>query len=136
MAILLAPIAIDLDASAYLASLEELRLLASSLPEGVRKFLVGVFNTSDQSSQLGTIEQHGLPALGAGELRVCLKPSDRFLMLVAALRAGDCDLAAVKKIFGHGSSSVGCLDNSNEDRAPGESQSSSGGHRYNLDGTS
>jgi hypothetical protein len=125
---MLAPIAINLDGSAFLAALEELRLLASSLPEGVREFLVGVFDTSDLSSELGTIEPDGLPALGAGELRVCLKPSDRFLVLVAALRAGDCDLSAVEKIFGHGSGSVGCLDNSNEDRAPGESQGSSGGH--------
>jgi hypothetical protein len=129
MTVLLAPITINLDGSAFLAALEELGSLASSLPEGVREFLVGLFDTSDLPSQLSNIEQHGLPALGAGELRVCLKPSDRFLVLMAALRAGDCDLAAVEKIFGHGSSSVGCLDNSNEDRAPGESQGSSGGHR-------
>jgi hypothetical protein len=114
MTVLLAPIAINLDGSAFLAALEELRSLAPSLPEGIREFLVGIFDTSDLSSELGTIEPHGLPALGAGELRVCLNPSDRFLMLMAALRVGDCDLGAVEKIFGHGSGSVGCLDNSNE----------------------
>jgi hypothetical protein len=94
MAILPAPIAINLDGSAFLAALEELRLIASSLPEGFREFLVGVFDTSDLSSELGTIEPDELPTLGAGELRVCLKPSDRFLVLMAALRAGDCDLDA------------------------------------------
>jgi hypothetical protein len=129
MTVLLAPVAINLDGSAYLTVLEELGSLAPSLPEGVREFLVGVFDTPDLSTQLGAIEPDGLPALGAGELRVCLKPSDRFLMLMAALRAGDCDLAAVEKIIRHNSGSVGCLDNANEDRAPGEPCDSPGGHR-------
>ena len=111
MTVLLAPIALDLDGTAYLAALEELRSLARSLPEGIREFVVGIFDTPDPSSQLCTIEQDGLLALGARELRIRLKPSDRFLLLMAAVRAGNCDLAVVEKIFGYG-------------------------HRYNLDGTS
>ena len=101
MAILLAPIAINLDASAYLAALEDLRLLSPSLPKDVGEFLVGVFDTPDLSAHLGSVEQDDLPAFGASELRVHLKPSDRFLMLLSAVRAGDCDLGDIENILGH-----------------------------------
>jgi hypothetical protein len=87
MAVLLAPIAINLDGSAFLAALEKLRLLA--LPKDVGEFLVGVFDTPDLSAHLGSVEQDDLPAFGASELRVHLKPSDRFLMLLSAVRAGE-----------------------------------------------
>jgi hypothetical protein len=121
-----ASISLDLDGSAYLVALDELESLAPSLPEGVRQFLVSVFDTPDLSSQLGVIEQDEHFALGARELRIRLQPSDRLLMLLAAMRAGDCDLHRVQQIFGHDSVSVVGLDNCNEGDVPGESQGSPG----------
>lgn len=63
----------------------------------------------------------------AGEAVILLKPSERLNALLAALRAGDYDLGIFVQ-FDHDSVSVGCLDPSNEERAPGESQDPSGVH--------
>jgi hypothetical protein len=120
------PIKIGLDGSAFLTALEELTLLAPALPKDVGEFLVRLFDAPDLSAQLACIEQDGLTTPGAGELRIRLKPSDRFLVFMAAARAGNCELVGVEKIFGHDSGSVGCVNSNNGDPAPGESQGSPG----------
>lgn len=61
----------------------------------------------------------------AGETVILLKPSERFDALLGALRAGDYDLGIFVQ-FDHDSSSVGCFDPSNEERAPAESQGPAG----------
>ena len=68
-----------------------------------------VLDALDAGEQVFDVGLEVVAAPGAYQLRVCLEPTDRLLGLVVAGGAGDADLAAVKRAFGHGAvSPFGC----------------------------
>ena len=117
---------ISLDATAFEAAADEFVGLITSAPEGLAERLVGL---ADSIEQLFCVSDDRNPALGACKLTMRLEPSDLFLRLLAALRAGDGDAALTEQLLDsilHGSSSAGCVATPSEDRAPAESQGSVG----------
>jgi len=93
------PVAVTLDAAEFLNAISELAgkppIGLADCPLQVRDALVDLLHAPVEA---GSIES--LPAVVAGELRFQLKPTDRFLRLVAAIRTGDFDLALVKNAHG------------------------------------
>jgi len=74
-----------------------------------------------------------LPAVRAGEDRITVELSQRGFELLFALRAIEIPADFICK-SGHDSVSVGLVGTTNEGRAPGESQGSSGEHPGNTHG--
>jgi len=119
-------VSIDLDATAFEAAANEFCELVALAPERLAQRLVGL---TDSVEQLLCIRDDGSAAAGARELTVRLEPSDLFLRLLSALRAGDGDAAVTEQLLDsilHGSISAGGCGDSSEDRAPTESQGSVG----------
>ena len=78
---------IHCDLDALDAALQSLSELAEHRTEVVQRFLDGI----DSFSELVRIDAESLPALGAGQLRIALQPSDRLVEFLAAVRAGKFD---------------------------------------------
>lgn len=100
-------------------------------PEGVFEKLVCL---RDVPGQLCRIDNDGAAASRTGELVVRLQPTDLFLELLQAMRAGDFNAQVINGCADrvlHGFSSDGCLNNSIEGSSPGESQGASGEHSTN-----
>lgn len=115
-----------LDASAFEAALNDFAALRFSAPKRVSENLVSLRDVPDQLFRIGSND--GV-ASAAGEVVVRLEPTDFFLRLLAALRAGDWDRLASKNfldLIRHDCISVGGLEPASEDRAPAESQGSVG----------
>jgi hypothetical protein len=145
MTVLLAPIAINLDASAFAMSVIEfpsrelggescacLGIDIQSFLGAPRNELVGIDYGADNGhsgtfglalSALGSI----VPGLIGSRQDVRIRHDLENARIILAVEPGNSSNSNR-----HNSGSVGCLDNSNEDRAPGESQGSSGGHRYKI----
>lgn len=85
------------DASAVDALLSELELyLDKPVPvHPIDRFAEAGLLGLEELGQLVTLELASEPTLGAGQLRILLKPSDSFRKLVAALRARciECDVS-------------------------------------------
>jgi len=82
------PIILKLDASELLDSLPS-RVDADMLRDASPELLKGFFDALQFPEKLCRIECDGLPASGARELIVRLKPSDFLRSFVAALRTGN-----------------------------------------------
>ncbi len=76
---------IKLDAAPFLAALEEFNSLVPTLSDAVMGFFVKLLDGTDISKQLCEFEQVGLT--------VTIKPSDRFLALLAQIRSGELERA-------------------------------------------
>lgn len=112
----------SLDAKPLRAAIAELSFLAER-SEQVREALGRLIESGEQLFSL----QNDLGAAPvAGVTVICANPSDRLRRFLAAARAGDVDALLVKNVLSHDSSSVGCFGDSNEERAPAESQGSVG----------
>ena len=85
-------ILIRCNARPYLLAMALLKQLAEVSPEIVRSFLSGL----DSLAQLCCVNSHIPLALGAGELRVLLQPSDLLRDFLAASGTGDIENVAVK----------------------------------------
>lgn len=85
------------DASALDALLSELELyLDKPVPvDSVNRFAETGLLSLEELGQLARLEWDGEPTLGAGQLRILLKPSESFCQYVAALRARriECDVS-------------------------------------------
>lgn len=117
---------IGLDATAFEAAANEFAELIASAPKTLAERLVGL---ADSVEQLFCVSDDRNPAMGAVKLTMRLEPSDLYLRLLAALRAGDSDAAVTEKLLDsilHEFNSVGGLEPASEDRAPAESQGSVG----------
>ncbi|CCD28661.1 Conserved hypothetical protein [Candidatus Glomeribacter gigasporarum BEG34] len=66
-------------------ALRSLEQLAAQFPKNVRRFLGGL----DTPSQLIRIDSDRSLAIGEGEFRLVLKPSDDLRMFLSALGTGD-----------------------------------------------
>lgn len=69
-----------------------LALLLEHLPQLAPEVRERVLDRLDAFAQAGCIDVETFPALRTGEVRVALQPTDAFLDLVAAVRAGNVDL--------------------------------------------
>lgn len=116
----------SLDTSKLDAAMPDLQLFF----ERLQKVVPGVIDLSHVVPKLFVFECDDLAASVAGHCRFALEPTECFLMLVAASRAGELDLGVVKNLLGHDFFSDGCLSNSIEDRSPVESQDLTGGQPH------
>jgi hypothetical protein len=119
---------LSLDAAPLYAALREFGSLLSELPKDLVPGLVEVIH---RPLGLCMIERDMGSAAFAGHSRLVMKPSERFLMVMAAARAGKVDRGFVENLLGHDSGSVGLVRTSNEDRAPVGSQGLAGAHPRN-----
>lgn len=122
------------DTSAIEAALADFEALRSSAPESVSEHLASL---SEIVGELFRVRSENRAAAGAFETVVLLEPSDGFLRLLAALRAGDFDLLTgdgLLNVIRHDSVSVGSVGTANEGQLPGESQGSSGSDARNAQG--
>ncbi|ABE29892.1 hypothetical protein Bxe_A3087 [Paraburkholderia xenovorans LB400] len=87
------------DASGVGASVQLLSELAKRFPEVVERFVDGLLDLSE----LVRVDVRNCTAGTAGEVRICLEPSDCFREFLAAVAAGNVD-GLVVEVDGHGCS--------------------------------
>jgi hypothetical protein len=116
---------IRMDAGPLDSALVELSALTKAAGQVAHEFRDAFVRLVESGKQLFTLQNDLDAAPGTHVTVIRANPSDGFLRLLAAARAGNFDALIVEQIFGHDCSSVGCVDSSNEGRASGESQGSS-----------
>lgn len=84
------------------AALAEFKLLAPSIPDGAAQVLLGLFDCPEKLIRLHS-DSRTTP--GANEILVVAEPSETFLRLLAAARAGNVDRALAVELVGHENSS-------------------------------
>lgn len=80
---------LTLDTTLFDKTLTDLRSLFGQVPEAASDFVVSAIGLFQFPSEAFTIDCDNVPASGTGEIRACLKPSERLLDLMATLRALD-----------------------------------------------
>lgn len=118
------------DASRFGAALSELSQLLVKAPD---EFIERILALPNGVCDLVSLDSDSSGTTGTDKLTVALQPTEFMDRLMAAARAGDFDLSLFDSL-GHDSSSVGLAGTSNEGRAPGESQGSSGSCPDNSQG--
>lgn len=83
------PLAISVESKGLDALLTELRGLMNESPDWLRWLASEALQGFDESVELLAIDGGHLSAAGASDLRVAAKPTDKLVLLVAALRAGN-----------------------------------------------
>lgn len=118
------PLTVKLSGSAapLMAAITELSELLVNAPD---EFVERLLAVSDSAVSDIQIDSNPVAAGDASELSVSIKPGRRMQRILATARASEFDLS-VFDFLDHDSSSVGCFDPSNEERAPAESQGSVG----------
>lgn len=97
------------DLTLFHATLTEMSaLLSKASPELVHCLV----NHIEHFSDLFVFDTELSPTAGAGEQCVTARPSERLTILMAAMRAGNLDLAVIEQAFGHGPSSAEGADHS------------------------
>lgn len=117
-------IALHCDAIAFEGSIAELAQLLVDAPDA---FIERILALPNGVCDLVRLDSDASGTTGADKFTVTLQPTEFMDRLMAAARAGEFDLS----VFDHVPSSVGCVDSSNEDRAPAESQGSPGARTQN-----
>ena len=95
------------DASPLISTIGEFASLLAEAGESAAEFREALVDVVQAGEKLVALEGDRTPAT-ASELVVLAYPSDRFLSLLAAARAGNFDAAIVKQIFGHNVCPAGC----------------------------
>lgn len=110
------------DTGPFMRAIDELSQLLVNAPDAFRERLSAAL---DRFDDLVGLDNDRLSAARADESLVTLKPSKIMDLIVTTARTGEFDLS-VFDFLSHDSSSVGCFGDSNEGRAPAESQGSVG----------
>lgn len=119
------------DASRFNAAVDEAGRLFAELPDPSPEFLLNLDRLIERGAFFRR-EGDCLPTSATDKGCIVLEPSDGFLRLLTAMRAGHVDLETLNNCFDHDLSSVGCVEPSNEGRASGESQDPSGARSRNA----
>ena len=96
-------LSIKMDGGPMQDALIELSELLVKAPQAIGQRLVELV---ENGAKLSVLENDRGSALGAGEFVMVAKPANGLLHLLAALRAGDCDLLVVERSFGHDAPSL------------------------------
>jgi hypothetical protein len=115
----------SLDTAPLQAALDEFQLLLGQAGDRGLEFGYALAGRVQSGQQLVALQKDFGAAAGAAETVIAAYPSDGFLRLLAALRAGNFDALIVEQIFGH-DGSVGGLDSPDDGGAPDGPQGLSG----------
>lgn len=85
----MAELTISCDGDQAMRAAQSMRVELEAAPEWLRLLATEALQRLDESVELVAFDGDGSTASGAGDLRVCAKPTDKFLALLAAVRAGN-----------------------------------------------
>ena len=109
----MAKLTVSIDSLPLCDAIRDFSLLLADLPECAKGVIPSLIEAGHIGSKLVIVESNDLAASSTGELLLTLKPSEAFLSLMAAVRAGKLDLGVVENLFGHNSDSVGLVGATN-----------------------
>ena len=94
---LVATVRLQADTLPLIQAIQELEGLCVALPRQIADRIFGAIQSGHRLIGLNVDGQ----ATGANDITIVAQPSQRLQMLLAALRAGECDIVRIESILGH-----------------------------------